>query len=127
MFLHEPGEDSESFTRQDLSSLNAISTQQPTSLNPPPSQSPQPQAPPQHTHPVAAASQEQGSAVTSPADSPSEVPALPATASWANQARRASRGTSVSASSPLATNSSLAEQVAPPKEVEERPQSTDSS
>jgi CCR4-NOT transcription complex subunit 4 len=132
MFLHEPGDDSESFTRQDLSSLNAISTQQPT-LGVQPSQSPQPLAPPQHTHPVAAATQEQGEAIASPMDSPSDGPALPATASWADQARRASRTTSGSAGSPLASNSILATQASDANpdlntmaDVEGRPHSTDS-
>lgn len=102
MFLHEPGEDSESFTRQDLSNLNAISTQQPTGI--PASQSPQPQAPLQHAHPIAAASQDNDAAVSSPIDSPNEPPALPAHASWADQARRLSRTTTASASSPMVIN-----------------------
>jgi CCR4-NOT transcription complex subunit 4 len=100
MFLHEPGEDSESFTRAGLSSLNAGLTQHaPSDIQP--SQSPQPLPPPQHTHPIAAATQDFEHAVSSPTESAGDGPALPATASWADQARRASRTTSVSANSPL--------------------------
>jgi CCR4-NOT transcription complex subunit 4 len=106
MFLHEPGEDSESFTRQGLSSLNAGLTQHaPSEI--PPSQSPQPQAPslpPQPAQPVAAAAvaQDFDHAVSSPTESAGDGPALPATASWGDQARRLSRTTTVSANSPLA-------------------------
>jgi CCR4-NOT transcription complex subunit 4 len=100
MFLHEPGEDSESFTRQDLSSLNASSSQHmgPSGLV---SQSPQPQT----VHPPPAApSQESEQATPSPMESPRDGPALPATASWGDQARRLSRTTNTSSASPLVTN-----------------------
>jgi CCR4-NOT transcription complex subunit 4 len=98
MFLHEPGEDSESFTRQDLSSLNASSSQH---MGPPQglvSHSPQPLAfaqplPLQAFDDVATAS---------PTD---EGPALPATANWGDQARRLSRTTTNSAASPQVANS----------------------
>jgi len=103
MFLHEPGEDSESFTRQDLSNLNAISTQQPAAV--PLSHSPQPQAPIQYAHPVAAASLANEHAIQSPVDSPRDGPALPATASWADSARRQSRTTNTSTNSPLVVSS----------------------
>jgi CCR4-NOT transcription complex subunit 4 len=102
MFLHEPGEDSESFTRQDLSSLNAISSQQvPSSSTPVPGPSQLPALP--------APSNQDEEAVQSPLESPSAGPALPATASWGDQVRRLSRATT-SASSPLAQNPMLASQ-----------------
>lgn len=88
MFLHEPGEDNESFTRQDLSSMNVISTQQPSSEQSPP------QPPPPQVAPVAAAHyairQEAMDTPQSPLDGHSR-PALPSTASWASKAPQMSR------------------------------------
>lgn len=96
MFLHEPGEDNDSFTRQDLSMMNSIQTQQPaqstTSRSAPPAH---------HGPPVAAAT------TTNDAPSPTEAPGLPATASWGSKAaqeRRASRSTNASNPSPMTTN-----------------------
>jgi CCR4-NOT transcription complex subunit 4 len=102
MFLHEPGEDNDSFTRQDLSMMNSIQTQQP-------SQSPSSRAaPPAHPGPPVAAAipmSRQDSNDTS--SSSHDAPGLPATASWGSKAvleRRASRSTIASNSSPLVTN-----------------------
>ncbi|ORY08514.1 hypothetical protein BCR34DRAFT_488657 [Clohesyomyces aquaticus] len=105
MFLHEPGEENDSFTRQDLSLMNSISTQQPA-------QSAQSQpAPPQRGPPVAAAApmgrQDSNDTPSSPANSGSDAPGLPATASWGSKAaleRRASRSTTTSNSSPMTSN-----------------------
>ena len=94
MFLHEPGEDNESFTRQDLSSMNVISTQQPSATHASSSRPPQPQPPPQHApQPVASATQpmsRQGSreGPNSPSGS-NDGPALPSHASWAHKANQA--------------------------------------
>jgi CCR4-NOT transcription complex subunit 4 len=99
MFRHEPGEDSESFTRQDLSSLNAIGSQQvPSSSTPVPGPSQLPAPAPSNDE----------EALQSPVESPSGGPALPATASWGDQVRRLSRATT-STSSPLAQNPMLAQ------------------
>ncbi|KAA6413539.1 MAG: CCR4-NOT core complex subunit Not4 [Lasallia pustulata] len=61
MFLHETGEDNDSFSRQDLSSINAVSTQQPApiaSSSASPNRVPQPQPPPQQApQSIAAGSQ----------------------------------------------------------------------
>ncbi|KAI9712778.1 MAG: transcriptional repressor general negative regulator of transcription subunit 4 [Bogoriella megaspora] len=119
MFLHEPGEASDSFTRQDLSSMNSISTQQPTSIQPSSSRSPQPQPPPQQApQPIASATQpmsRQGSRDThSPSDN-NDGPALPSTASWASkpiqsQLEKGSSGApSVSNASPVVSHSALAQ------------------
>ena len=89
MFLHEKGDDTESYSRQDLSSLNVASTQNPSQANFAPSSSatqsssynPQPQ-PPQQQAPMAAGSQamaRQGSKDSNDAS------ALPSSASWANK------------------------------------------
>lgn len=119
MFLHETGEDSDSFSRQDLSSLNA--TQRPT--QPGPSQPPhsQPQVPPQQApQTVAAASQpmhRQGSKdETGSRSGSTDASALPSSASWANKEaqahlnRRASLAASRSSPSPRTGNASIASQ-----------------
>jgi CCR4-NOT transcription complex subunit 4 len=114
MFLHEPGEDDDSFTRQDLSMMNSIQTQQP-------SQSVSSRAaPPAHPGPPVAAAAapmiRQDSNDTS--SSAADAPGLPATASWGSKAvleRRASRSTIASNPSPLVTNAILAQATKPPK------------
>ncbi|UPX15150.1 RING-type E3 ubiquitin transferase [Ascochyta rabiei] len=149
MFLHEPGEDNESFTRQDLSMMNSIQTQQPAQSSSSRS------APPAHPGPpVSAASTATATASTATAtastaaaaaapmsrqqsnegSSPTQdAPGLPATAGWASKAaleRRASRSTIASHPSPMVPNAtpaqaSKAQTPAPKKEeppkVEEAP------
>lgn len=114
MFLHEPGDENERYTRQDLSSLNAISTQQPSQTGA--AQASQSQAPSQDTLSIAAAIQDNDSAV-----SPTDTSALPASANWGNQARRLSRATSGSAASPMATSSTPAPPITEPMEEEPQP------
>ncbi|KAI9691020.1 MAG: transcriptional repressor general negative regulator of transcription subunit 4 [Bathelium mastoideum] len=116
MFLHEPGEDSESFTRQDLSAMNVISTQQPTSSHASSSRLSQPHAPPQHApQPVASATQPMSRAGSregpqSPSGS-NDGPGLPSHANWAQktshvQPDRSSSGVpSVSNASPAISHS----------------------
>jgi CCR4-NOT transcription complex subunit 4 len=98
MFLHEPGEENDSFTRQDLSMMNSIQTQQPALA------SGSVTAPPPHQGaPIAAAPMDRQDST----DSGSDAPGLPATASWGNKAvleRCASRSTSASNASPMTTN-----------------------
>ncbi|EON69265.1 hypothetical protein W97_08425 [Coniosporium apollinis CBS 100218] len=116
MFLHEPGEENESFTRQDMSSISAISSQQPAQVHTSSSRPLQPQAPPpqQAPHPIAAASQpmdkqdsKDGSG--SPTDSQGDGSALPSSASWGKQvqdrqtSRAASGATSGTTASPQTT------------------------
>jgi CCR4-NOT transcription complex subunit 4 len=142
MFLHEPGEDSESFTRQDLSSRNALAAQ--------PSQAQLnsgqlPSAPPQQAPQAVAAAtqsmkrQESKDSASGSADLSWNGPALPSTASWGNkgshgqQVRRASRTTagssnsrrgSSSAPAPPSTDSIKVELATQPLEEEAREQST---
>ncbi|KAK6404110.1 transcriptional repressor general negative regulator of transcription subunit 4, partial [Oleoguttula sp. CCFEE 5521] len=76
MFLHEPGEANESYSRADLSALNAGSTQHGGSSR----------APPQSQQPVSAAQP----MARQPSDQPTspimgERPGLPSTASWASK------------------------------------------
>ena len=113
MFLHETGEDSDSFSRQDLSSLNAASSQRP--------------APSSGIIPIAKPSQAPSSSaiMTGPTSSNSQVnkaesmsrsdsgggdgSALPNTANWAKnpqveQSRRSSQAASRATPSPKTTS-----------------------
>ncbi|KAL8787855.1 MAG: hypothetical protein Q9195_007595 [Heterodermia aff. obscurata] len=123
MFLHETGEDDDSFSRQDLSSMNAESTQRPsqTSASKAPPQVP-PVPPQQAPQPVSAASHSmarQGSRDEAMSRSDSgDGSALPSSASWAtkntqNESRRSSKPASVSAPSPVVTSATIASQGAP--------------
>ncbi|WPH02603.1 Hypothetical protein R9X50_00546800 [Acrodontium crateriforme] len=107
MFLHEPGEANESYSRADLSALNAGSTQHGDGGRPPPPQSQQPVA---SAAPLMArqASSDQPSSPTA------DRPALPSTASWASKppplqsSRAGSRSTSGNIESPAVTNATPA-------------------
>ncbi|KAL8652331.1 MAG: hypothetical protein Q9226_004313 [Calogaya cf. arnoldii] len=121
MFLHEQGEDDDSFSRQDLSSINAVSTQRPaarasssTSAAKPAQAPPQPQPPPQHAPQVVTAASH-SMARQSSRDEPmsrsdsGDGSALPSSASWAaknaqSESRRSSKPSSMSASSPQVAN-----------------------
>ncbi|PNS14963.1 hypothetical protein CAC42_2192 [Sphaceloma murrayae] len=102
MFLHEPGEDKDSFTRQDLSSMNVASTQQQSGTTTQPSQ-----PPPQSQQPVAAARPE-STAPSATSVEPGPGPALPSSASWASKpyppSRSVSRAATATSSSPALTN-----------------------
>ena len=128
MFLHETGEDLDSFSRQDLSSINAVSTQRsaPSSSSPasssksakqpPQPQPPQPQPPPQQAPQVVTAAfqptrQASRDEPMSRSDS-GDGSALPSSASWAaknaqNDSRKSSKPASVSAPSPVVTTADL--------------------
>lgn len=115
MFLHEPGEANESYSRADLSSLNAGSSQHGGARPPPP----------QSQQPVSAAQPmtRQGSGDQPLADAP-DRPALPSTASWASRpqphsgrAETQSTGTTVESPPPVTATPALqSEQPAEPAE-----------
>lgn len=111
MFLHEPGEANESYSRADLSSLNAGSSQHGGARPPPP----------QSQQPVSAAQPmvRQGSGDQPSADAP-DRPALPSTASWASRpqppAGRAETTIESLAPAPVILAASQAEQPAEPAE-----------
>ena len=137
MFLHEPGEEKDSFTRQDLSSINVVSTQRPAAESSASSAvvaSSQPtqsaaavtdhtaQPPPQATraHGITAASQPMGRQVSrddtaSPVDS-GDGSALPSSASWATrgihlpQSRTTSQAASIASPSPMVSKATLSPQ-----------------
>ncbi len=129
MFLHETGEDLDSFSRQDLSSINAVSTQRPAPSSSSPStssrsikQPPQPQPPPQHA-PQNVTAAVQSTIRQADRDEPmsrsdsGDGSALPSSASWAaknaqTDSRRSSKPASVSAPSPVHTDANLPLRVA---------------
>ena len=123
MFLHETGEDNDSFSRQDLSSINAVSTQQPAAIassSASPNRAPQSQQPSQQApQSIAAASQPMARQASkdepmSRSDS-GDGSALPSSAAWAKnsqiqQSRRSSQAASRSTPSPRTTHSKLSTQ-----------------
>lgn len=103
MFLHEQGDEEDSYSRQDLSSMNSIHTQRPltggsSSRSVSRQQAPQPTPPPPPvSHPMARTSSKEGS------ENGADGSALPSSANWARNPQRSRRGsyaTSGAASSP---------------------------
>ena len=133
-FLHETGEDHDSFSRQDLSSMNAMSTQRPVPSSS--SSSTLPIRPPNMAHPLPPqASQNMSSApashqlfkdeAMSRSDS-GDGSALPSTASWATkhpapETRRSSKPASISTPSPVIATSSPAQSAEGQTQVETQP------
>ena len=124
-FLHEIGQDYDSFSRQDLSSMNAMSTQRPagqaqaSSSNPPP---PQSQPPAQQAPQTITAALQQTARDEAGSRSDNDGPALPSSANWAakpaqSEAARSSKAASVATPSPVVTSSNLATQLAEPSPV----------
>ena len=121
MFLHEPGDENESFSRQDLSSMNVASTQSPSQIHAQPIQNPQPQPPPPQQPPqsIAAAAppterKENKGEQLSQEDA--ESSALPSSASWATAKTNLSRAqtqTSESTSVPQHPASTASDHAAP--------------
>lgn len=107
MFLHEQGDEEDSYTRQDLSSMNSIHTQRPLPGGGGSSRSASRQqmthpTPPPASQPMARTSSKEGS------DGGIDTSALPSSASWARNPQRSRRGshaTSAAASSPAVSMS----------------------
>ncbi|KAK2031196.1 RNA recognition domain-containing protein [Colletotrichum zoysiae] len=129
MFLHELGDEEDSYTRQDLSSMNSISSQRPlpggSSSNsgggPSRAASRQqnitPSVPPA-SQPMARSSSKEGS------ENGGDGPALPASANWARNPQRSRRGshaTSGAASSPAISTALPATAEAVPEAIDETP------
>lgn len=116
MFLHEPGDNDDSYSRQDLSTINSVNTQRPLGITATTSspaaqavrQAAQAQAPIQQAQPVAAATQPMARESSSNGSDHGDGSALPTTAGWAKGGQqpgiRDSVGTSA-ASSPAVQNS----------------------
>ncbi|KAI0026064.1 hypothetical protein F4780DRAFT_718326 [Xylariomycetidae sp. FL0641] len=131
MFLHELGDEEDSYTRQDLSSLNSVHTQRPLAGGSS-SRSASRQQAPIASQPMVRTSSKEGSDA-------GEGPALPASANWARttqqRSRRGSHATSGAASSPAiasalpvttestrgATDATINETPATSRKAEKRP------
>ncbi|OTB09597.1 hypothetical protein M426DRAFT_50486 [Hypoxylon sp. CI-4A] len=102
MFLHELGDEEDSYSRQDLSSLNSVHTQRPLSNNASSSRSASRQQGLAGSQPMLRTSSKEGSDA-------GDGPALPASANWARttqqRSRRGSHATSLAASSPAISTS----------------------
>ncbi|KAI0112435.1 hypothetical protein GGR51DRAFT_557019 [Nemania sp. FL0031] len=107
MFLHELGDEEDSYSRQDLSSLNSVHTQRPlpttaSSSRPTPRPHPPTVPPPATSQPMIRSSSKEDSEA-------GDGPALPASANWARttqqRSRRGSHATSGAASSPAISTS----------------------
>ncbi|KAI1211343.1 uncharacterized protein F4807DRAFT_35612 [Annulohypoxylon truncatum] len=107
MFLHELGDEEDSYSRQDLSSLNSVHTQRPLSNNASSSRSASRQQAP--SHPPAAGSQPMVRTSSKEGSDAGDGPALPPSANWARttqqRSRRGSHATSGAASSPAISTS----------------------
>ena len=109
MFLHEPGENENSYSREDLSNINTVNTQRPFSTTATSSgssrQAAQMQAPIQQAQPLAAATQPMARDTSKDGSDSGDGSALPSSASWARagnqqRSRRGSHATSAAESSP---------------------------
>ncbi|GAP88324.1 putative CCR4-NOT transcription complex subunit 4 [Rosellinia necatrix] len=107
MFLHELGDEEDSYSRQDLSSLNSVHTQRPLSNAASSSRSVSRPHPP--TVPAPATSQPMIRSSSKEDSEAGDGPALPASANWARttqqRSRRGSHATSGAASSPAISTS----------------------
>jgi CCR4-NOT transcription complex subunit 4 len=111
LFLHELGDEEDSYSRHDLSSLNSIATQRPMAAGgpsrAPPRQQPTP-APPVTTQPAAAQPMIRSSSKEGSENSSMDGLNLPSSANWARNPQRSRRGshaTSGAASSPAISTS----------------------
>ncbi|KAM0426640.1 hypothetical protein ACHAPT_007956 [Fusarium lateritium] len=121
MFLHEQGDEEDSYSRQDLSSMNSIHTQRPlpgggSSRSASRQQAPQPTPPPVVSHPMTRSISKEGS------ENGVDGSALPSSANWARNPQRSRRGshaTSGAASSPAISMSLPVTAEAVPEEAVE--------
>ncbi|RDL36508.1 RING protein [Venustampulla echinocandica] len=110
MFLHEPGDNDDSYSRQDLSSINSVNTQRPLPAMASSSrQAATVAAPLQQVQPVTAAAQSMNRESSKDGSDSGDGSALPSSASWANRgiqqrSRRGSHATSGAASSPAVSH-----------------------
>ncbi|KAJ8062840.1 hypothetical protein OCU04_008095 [Sclerotinia nivalis] len=111
MFLHEPGDNDDSYSRQDLSSINSVNSQRPLPPKASSSRTQAQAAPPiQQAQPLAAAAPPMAREASKDSSDSGDGPALPSTANWANRgvqqqrSRRGSHATSGAAPSPAISN-----------------------
>ncbi|KAL2161926.1 hypothetical protein VTH06DRAFT_7711 [Thermothelomyces fergusii] len=109
MFLHELGDEEDSYSRQDLSSMNSINSQRPIHNSGPARSTPRQQA---HPSPSPAVAQPMARTSSKDGSDHGDGPALPPSANWARnppvRSRRGSHATSAAAPSPAISNSAPA-------------------
>jgi CCR4-NOT transcription complex subunit 4 len=105
MFLHELGDEEDSYSRQDLSSMNSINSQRPIQQAGTSRSASRQQA---HPSPSPAVAQPMARSSSKDGSDNGEAPALPASANWARnpqvRSRRGSHATSAAAPSPAISN-----------------------
>ncbi|KAK4134999.1 hypothetical protein BT67DRAFT_441447 [Trichocladium antarcticum] len=106
MFLHELGDEEDSYSRQDLSSMNSINSQRPMPTAGGPRSASRQQA---HQSPVSTVAQPMLRSSSKDGSENGDAPALPPSANWARnpqvRSRRGSHATSGAAPSPAISNS----------------------
>ncbi|PYI14076.1 hypothetical protein BO99DRAFT_395346 [Aspergillus violaceofuscus CBS 115571] len=129
-FLHETGEDSDSYSRQDLSSMNTLSSQRPNGAPTAPAYAIPPHVTRTSAQPLSQPMRRQPSRDDAAGSRVPDGPALPSSASWANKdavlsrARRASLTGSQASQSPRPATATVAPVMEEPKPVERSPPST---
>ncbi|RGP60099.1 ccr4-not transcription complex subunit 4 [Fusarium longipes] len=127
MFLHEQGDEEDSYSRQDLSSMNSIASQRPLpaggSRSASRQQAPHPTPPPVVSHPMTRSISKEGS------ENGVDGSALPSSANWARNPQRSRRGslaTSGAASSPaISAAQPVTAEPVPEEAVEEEEEDDD--
>ncbi|KAE8405215.1 hypothetical protein BDV37DRAFT_282168 [Aspergillus pseudonomiae] len=126
-FLHETGEDSESYSRQDLSSMNTLSSQRPNGAPSGPSHTIPPHVARSSAMPLSQPMRRQPSKDDGASSRPPDGSALPSSASWANKdsvisrTRRASLTASQASQSPRPASANVATSTEEPKRAEKQP------
>ncbi|KAE8368677.1 hypothetical protein BDV27DRAFT_122132 [Aspergillus caelatus] len=126
-FLHETGEDSESYSRQDLSSMNTLSSQRPNGAPSGPSHTIPPHVARSSAMPLSQPMRRQPSKDDGSSSRPPDGSALPSSASWANKdsvinrTRRASLTASQASQSPRPASATVATTTEEPRRAEKQP------
>ncbi|KAI9046180.1 CCR4-NOT core ubiquitin-protein ligase subunit MOT2 [Aspergillus affinis] len=126
-FLHETGEDSDSYSRQDLSSMNTLSSQRPNGSPSGPTHSVPPHVTRSSAQPISQPMRRQPSKDDATGSRPPDGSALPLSASWANKdapinrTRRASLTGSQPSQSPRPPMATVVTGSEEPKRVDKQP------
>ncbi|PYH77675.1 hypothetical protein BO82DRAFT_377833 [Aspergillus uvarum CBS 121591] len=129
-FLHETGEDSDSYSRQDLSSMNTLSSQRPNGAPTASAYAIPPHVTRTSAQPLSQPMRRQPSRDDAAGSRVPDGPALPSSASWANKdavlsrARRASLTGSQASQSPRPATATVAPVLEETKPIERLPPST---
>ncbi|RLL99037.1 hypothetical protein CFD26_107422 [Aspergillus turcosus] len=127
-FLHETGDDSDSYSRQDLSSMNTLSSQRPNGIPSGPSHAIPAHVARSSALPISQPMRRQASKDDATGIRQPDSSALPSSASWANKdspinrTRRASLAGSQASQSPRPVHATVAQAVEEVKKVEKQSQ-----